>query len=32
VGGGIPFRNLNHLTDDTRVLGDPDRYYGPRPE
>ncbi|EED16134.1 hypothetical protein TSTA_012430 [Talaromyces stipitatus ATCC 10500] len=32
IAGGIPFRNLNHLIDGTLVLGNPDRYYGARPE
>jgi len=32
VSGGIPFTNLNHLTDGTLVPGNPDRYYGARPE
>jgi hypothetical protein len=32
VAGGIPFRNLEHLTDGTLVSGNPDRYYGARPE
>jgi hypothetical protein len=32
VAGGIPFRNLDHLTDGTLVLGNPDRYYGAGPE
>jgi hypothetical protein len=32
VAGGIPFRNLDHLTDGTLVPGNPDRYYGARPE
>ncbi|EED21222.1 conserved hypothetical protein [Talaromyces stipitatus ATCC 10500] len=32
IAGGIPFRNLNHLTDGTLVPGNPDRYYGARPE
>ncbi|KAH8706062.1 hypothetical protein BGW36DRAFT_354439 [Talaromyces proteolyticus] len=32
IGGGIPFRNLDHLTDGTLVPGNPDRYYGARPE
>jgi hypothetical protein len=30
VAGGIPFRNLDHLTDGTLVPGNPDR--GARPE
>lgn len=29
---GIPFTNLDHLTDGTLVPGNPDRYYGARPE
>jgi hypothetical protein len=32
VAGGIPFRNLDHLTDGTLVPGNPDCYYGARPE
>ena len=32
VSGGIPFTNLDHLTDGTLVPGNPDRYYGARPE
>lgn len=32
VAGGIPFRNLDPLTDGTLVPGNPDRYYGARPE
>jgi hypothetical protein len=32
VAGGIPLRNLDHLTDGTLVPGNPDRYYGARPE
>ncbi|EED23188.1 conserved hypothetical protein [Talaromyces stipitatus ATCC 10500] len=32
IGGGIPFRNLDHLTDGTLVPGNPDRYHGARPE
>ncbi len=32
VSGGIPFTNLAHLTDGTLVPGNPDRYYGARPE
>jgi len=32
ISGGIPFTNLNHLTDGTLVPGNPDRYYGARPE
>ena len=32
VSGGIPFTNLNHLTDGTLVPGNPDLYYGARPE
>jgi hypothetical protein len=32
VAGGIPFRNLDHLTDGTLVPGNPDRYCGARPE
>ena len=29
---GMPFTNLAHLTDDTLVPGNPDLYYGARPE
>lgn len=32
IGGGVPFRNLDHLTDGTLVPGNPDRYHGARPE
>ncbi|KAI9675677.1 MAG: hypothetical protein M1817_001044 [Caeruleum heppii] len=32
VAGGIPFTNLDHLTDGAIVPGNPDRYYGARPE
>ncbi|KAI9809339.1 MAG: hypothetical protein M1825_002631 [Sarcosagium campestre] len=32
VVGGIPFTNLDHLTDGTLAAGKPDRYYGARPE
>ena len=32
VSGGIPFANLEHLTDGTIVPGNPDIYYGARPE
>ncbi|KAG9229574.1 hypothetical protein BJ875DRAFT_507856 [Amylocarpus encephaloides] len=32
VSGGIPFTNLDPLTDSTLVPGNPDRYYGARPE
>jgi hypothetical protein len=32
ISGGIPFTNLNHLTDGTLVAGNPDRYYGAPPE
>jgi len=32
VSGGIPFANLEHLTDGTIVAGNPDIYYGTRPE
>jgi hypothetical protein len=32
VSGQIPFANLNHLTDGSLVSGNPDRYYGARPE
>ena len=32
VAGGIPFTNLDHLTDGTLVPGNPDIYYGARPE
>lgn len=30
--GGIPFTNLDHLTDGTLKPGNPDLYYGARPE
>ncbi|KAF1814018.1 hypothetical protein P152DRAFT_513342 [Eremomyces bilateralis CBS 781.70] len=30
--GGIPFTNLDYLTDDAIVPGNPDIYYGARPE
>jgi hypothetical protein len=30
--GKIPFTNLDHLTDGTLVPGNPDLYYGARPE
>jgi hypothetical protein len=30
--GGIPFTNLDHLTDGTLAPGNPDLYYGARPE
>jgi hypothetical protein len=32
VSGGIPFTNLDHLTDGTLVPGNPDIYYGARHE
>lgn len=32
AAGEIPFTNLEHLTDGTLVPGNPDRYYGARPE
>ena len=32
VAGGIPFTNLAHLTDGNLVPGNPDIYYGARPE
>ncbi|KAL9034871.1 MAG: hypothetical protein Q9180_005169 [Flavoplaca navasiana] len=32
VSGGIPFTNLHPLTDGTFALGNPDIYYGARPE
>ncbi|EED19327.1 conserved hypothetical protein [Talaromyces stipitatus ATCC 10500] len=32
IGGGIPFKNLNHLTDGTLVPGNPNHYYGARPD
>ncbi|CEJ90701.1 hypothetical protein VHEMI06464 [[Torrubiella] hemipterigena] len=32
VSGGIPFTNLEHLTDGTLVPGNPDLFYGARPE
>jgi hypothetical protein len=28
----VPFTNLDHLTDGTLVPGNPDLYYGARPE
>ncbi|KAI9671921.1 MAG: hypothetical protein M1817_002348 [Caeruleum heppii] len=30
--GGIPFTNFDHLTNGQLVPGNPDRYYGARPE
>ena len=30
--GGIPFTNLDYLTDGTLVPGNPNLYYGARPE
>jgi hypothetical protein len=30
--GAVPFTNFDHLTDGTLVPGNPDRYYGARPE
>lgn len=32
VAGGIPFTNLDDLTDGTLAPGNPDLYYGARPE
>ena len=32
ISGGIPFTNLDPLTDGTLVPGNPDIYYGARPE
>ncbi|CAJ2500311.1 Uu.00g031640.m01.CDS01 [Anthostomella pinea] len=32
VSGQVPFTNLDHLTDGSLVPGNPDRYYGARPE
>ena len=32
VSGGIPLTNLDHLTDGTIAPGNPDRFYGARPE
>jgi hypothetical protein len=32
VSGGIPLTNLDHLTDGTLVPGNPNIYYGTRPE
>jgi len=32
VAGQIPFTNLRHLTDGSLVPGNPDLYYGARPE
>lgn len=32
VSGEIPFTNLDNLTDETLVPGNPDLYYGARPE
>ncbi|MCJ1377738.1 hypothetical protein MMC17_000834 [Xylographa soralifera] len=32
VSGGIPLTNLDHLTDGALSSGNPDRYYGARPE
>lgn len=32
VAGEIPFTNLDHLTDGSLVSGNPDLYYGARPE
>ena len=32
VAGNIPFNNLDHLTDGTLSAGNPDRFYGARPE
>ncbi len=32
VAGEVPFTNLDHLTDGSLVPGNPDLYYGARPE
>ncbi|XP_044715086.1 uncharacterized protein HRG_11354 [Hirsutella rhossiliensis] len=32
AAGQLPFRNLDHLTDGSLVPGNPDIYYGARPE
>ncbi|KAK7431674.1 hypothetical protein QQZ08_001893 [Neonectria magnoliae] len=32
IGRQVPFTNLDHLTDGTLVPGNPDVYYGARPE
>ena len=32
ASGGIPFTNFDHLTDGTLAPGNPDIYYGARPE
>ncbi|KAI3337310.1 hypothetical protein HD806DRAFT_518208 [Xylariaceae sp. AK1471] len=32
VSGGVRFTNLDHFTDGSLVRGNPDRYYGARPE
>ena len=32
ISGGVPFTNLDHLTDGTIAPGNPDIYYGARPE
>ncbi|KAK2595191.1 hypothetical protein QQS21_007096 [Conoideocrella luteorostrata] len=32
TAGQIPFNNLNHLTDGSLTAGNPDIYYGARPE
>ncbi|MCJ1406137.1 hypothetical protein MMC19_000202 [Ptychographa xylographoides] len=32
VSGGVPFTHLNNLTDDILTPGNPDLYYGARPE
>lgn len=32
VSGGVPFTNLEHLTDGTLVSSKPDLFYGARPE
>jgi hypothetical protein len=32
VAGNIPFTNLDHITDGTLAPGNPDLYYGARPE
>ena len=29
---GVPFTNLEHLTDGTLISGNPDIYYGARPK
>ncbi|EFY91610.1 hypothetical protein MAC_02200 [Metarhizium acridum CQMa 102] len=32
IAGQLPFTNLEHVTDETLVPGNPDIYYGARPE